>query len=99
MARAPLRTLPLAPRPSPASTSHLPPAVVLSPPTQFAKLRKAYVPLYASYLRAVGASAWGRHDLASQVDAMDRQLPEPTIRMFRRLAHAEVGGTGRAAGH
>ncbi len=59
---------------------------------QFARARKAYVPLYAQLLRAQLNAAFSRHDLANRVAAMDKGLPENTILMFRRLAHAEVGG-------
>ena len=51
---------------------------------QFAVLRKKYVPAYVQCLHdnKLGGNA--------EIEAMDAQLPEHTILVFRRLAHAKV---------
>ena len=48
-------------------------------------MRKKYVPLYIKALQnhVMGGDAETRR--------MDTELPEPTILLFRRLAHAQVG--------
>lgn len=78
------------------------------PPLQFAQMRKAYVPLYAQHLRAAAGpggssqggtpTAAGGKPLSLELKAMDTELPEGTILMFRRLAYAEVGGRAGWAG-
>lgn len=57
----------------------------------FVRMRERYIPLYLRYLRGRGATAGAaaaKPDPA--VAAMDAQLPEKTVLMFRRLAYAEV---------
>ena len=92
----------------------LAPAALPAPP-QSTLMRKRYVPLYLEYLKARAANT-ATSKLLSPVPApelgdMDRALPEHTILMFRRLAHAELqrekrrearaakaaGGSGAAA--
>lgn len=55
---------------------------------QFVLLRKQYVPLYVAHLRALAANP--KEPLGAELRALDAQLPEATILMFRRLAHAEA---------
>lgn len=55
---------------------------------QFVLMRKQYVPQYVKHLRALAANP--KQPLAPEIKAMDAQLPEATILMFRRLAHAEA---------
>ena len=71
----------------------LAPAALPAPP-QSTLMRKRYVPLYLEYLKARAANT-ATSKLLSPVPApelgdMDRALPEHTILMFRRLAHAEL---------
>ena len=55
---------------------------------QFTRMRERYVPMYLQYLRGQTLNAALRPVPA--IVAMDRQLPEKTVLMFRRLAYAEV---------
>ena len=51
---------------------------------QIMQIRKEYVPLY---VRCLHENKQGGDD---EIASMDRQLPEATILVFRRLAHAKV---------
>jgi vacuolar protein sorting-associated protein 13A/C len=66
---------------------------------RFARMRKEYVPAYAEHLRqlAAGQGPQRIERLPAPVVEMDRQLPEQTILMFRRLAHAKVQREKRRA--
>eukprot|EP00887_Chlorella_sp_A99_P001951 scaffold18.g1951.t1 len=71
---------------------------------RFARLRKRYVPLYLEYLRKKDDEAAGREvqgpspaRLANQILELDKQLPENTMLMFRRLAYTELQRERRRA--
>lgn len=51
---------------------------------QVCSLRKQYVPMYITCLQN------GQMGGDKQIEEMDAQLPEPSIKVFRRLAHAKV---------
>ena len=51
---------------------------------QVCHLRKQYVPMYITCLQN------GEMGGNSEIEEMDAQLPEPSIKVFRRLAHAKV---------
>lgn len=53
-------------------------------------MRRKYVPLY---IRALQNQQMGGDE---ETRSMDAQLPETTILLFRRLAHAQVGLRERA---
>ncbi|KAL4443584.1 hypothetical protein ABPG75_011321 [Micractinium tetrahymenae] len=57
---------------------------------KFARMRKEYVPLYIEHLRSPIDPSRPRDRLPKGIVDMDRQLPEQTIVMFRRLAHARL---------
>ncbi|KAL6781279.1 hypothetical protein ACKKBG_A10495 [Auxenochlorella protothecoides x Auxenochlorella symbiontica] len=58
---------------------------------RFACLRRRYVSLYAKHLRTKGARMVGLTDAErGELRAANDALPETTMLMFRRLAHAEV---------
>lgn len=56
---------------------------------QIMRMRKSYVPLYIQCLQD---NKQGGND---EIADMDRQLPEVTILVFRRLAHAKVSSVFR----
>ena len=51
---------------------------------QVCSLRKKYVPMYINCLQN------GQMGGDKEIEEMDAQLPEPSIKVFRRLAHAKV---------
>ncbi|KAL4447306.1 hypothetical protein ABPG77_007339, partial [Micractinium sp. CCAP 211/92] len=57
---------------------------------KFARMRKEYVPLYIEHLRSPIDPSRPHDRLPKGIVDMDRQLPEQTIVMFRRLAHARL---------